>query len=98
MTDTILLNDKEVARRLSLSAAWVRGQRWKRRGGKPHSFDLNPVMIGTTPRYKMVDVEAWIDRLAAGNQPSDPLQQAAQIQQAAQVLNTDVAEVYDVQS
>jgi hypothetical protein len=62
-----LADDKEVADRLSLSKSWVRGQRHKRRNGEPHAFDIDPVMIGTSPRYRVEDVEAFIASLTQAN-------------------------------
>ena len=60
--DTIrLLRDCEVASRLALSPATIRGQRFDRRHGLPHWFTIDPVMIGSAPRYRLADVEAWVD-------------------------------------
>lgn len=52
--------DKDVARVLSMSPAWVRGQRHKRRHGQPCIFDLEPRYIGTCARYVRGDVEAFV--------------------------------------
>ena len=63
MTNIIfrLINDAEIARLLSMSRSWVRKQRFNRRHGLPHVFDLDPVLIGSVPRYRIEDVIAWID-------------------------------------
>lgn len=53
-------NDKDIARRLSLSPSWVRGQRHKRRNGQPHILDIDPRYIGSCPRYVVSEVEAFI--------------------------------------
>lgn len=58
-------SDKDVARILSMSPAWVRGQRHKRRHGLPHILDLQPRYIGSSPRYVVREVEAFIEALAA---------------------------------
>lgn len=58
-------NDKDIARRLSLSPQWVRGQRHKRRNGLPHFLTLNPRYIGSCPRYVADEVEAFIASVAA---------------------------------
>jgi hypothetical protein len=31
-----------------------------RKNGLPHSLTIDPVMIGSAPRYKASDVEAWL--------------------------------------
>lgn len=54
-------SDKEVARILSMSPAWVRGQRHKRRNGQPCILDLKPRYIGTSPRYVRAEVHAFVD-------------------------------------
>ena len=63
MTNTTspLIDDAEIARLLSISRSWVRKQRFNRRHGLPHVFDLDPVLIGSVPRYRFEDVLAWID-------------------------------------
>jgi hypothetical protein len=58
-------SDKEVARRLSLSPSWVRGQRHKRRHGEPHIFTVEARYIGSCPRYVAEEVEAFIAKLIA---------------------------------
>jgi predicted DNA-binding transcriptional regulator AlpA len=57
---TRLLRDCEVASRLALSPATIRRQRFDRRHGLPHWFSVDPVMIGSAPRYRLADVEAWL--------------------------------------
>lgn len=59
---TRLRNDRQVADILGMSQPWVRQQRFLRRHGKPHVFDVDPVLIGRSPRYCLDDVEAWIER------------------------------------
>jgi predicted DNA-binding transcriptional regulator AlpA len=62
MTDEItLINDAKVARLLSMSPSWVRGQRYKRRHGLPHELAVDPVHIGASPRYVASDVFEWLD-------------------------------------
>ncbi len=56
-------NDKRLAERLDLSMSWVRKQRWLRRHGQDHVLTIDPVMIGGSPRYRSVDIEAWLDKL-----------------------------------
>ena len=60
-------DDKQIADILSLSRSWVRKQRWLRRHGHPHVLTLDPVMIGSVPRYCVEDVEAWLLSLRVAN-------------------------------
>ncbi|WP_072673169.1 helix-turn-helix transcriptional regulator [Erythrobacter sanguineus] len=60
-------NDKEVARKLSLSPSWVRVQRHKRAKGLPHILTIDPRYIGRCPRYLASEVEEFIAAIAAQN-------------------------------
>lgn len=62
-----LLNDKTLARRLDLSTSWVRKQRWLRRKGEDHVLNIDPVMIGDSPRYRAEDIEEWLETLGGCN-------------------------------
>lgn len=53
-------SDKDVARILNMSPAWVRGQRHKRRHGEPCVFNLEPRYIGTCARYVRHEVETFV--------------------------------------
>lgn len=61
-----LLNDKQVATLINMSPSWIRVQRWKRKTSQQHCFTLDPVMIGTSPRYRAKEVHAWIASLEHG--------------------------------
>lgn len=63
----LLLNDKALAGRLSMSASYVRGQRHRRKYGKPHSMTIEPVWVGKSPRYRETDVDAFVASLEAAN-------------------------------
>jgi hypothetical protein len=65
--DIKLLNDKRIAELLGVSNIWVRGQRCKRRHGLSHEFNIDPIMIGSMPRYRHDDVIAWIKNLSPAN-------------------------------
>ena len=52
----ILVNDLWISKKLLMSKSWVRKERFCRRHGKGHVFDIDPVMIGSVPRYKRSDV------------------------------------------
>ena len=58
-----LVDDAYVAKLLSMSRSFIRKQRFLRRRGLPHIFDIDPVMIGSSPRYPLEDVDAWIAAL-----------------------------------
>ena len=70
---TLLLRDKDIAAQLSISPAWVRQQRFKRRRGLPHVLKIDPIMIGSSPRYLVEDVNNFISSLTSANQ-NDVLQ------------------------
>lgn len=57
------LTDKDVARRLSLSPSWVRGQRHKRKLGIDHVLKIDPRYIGGCPRYVREELDAFIAEL-----------------------------------
>ncbi len=59
-----LVDDAYIAKRLSMSRSFIRKQRFLRRRGLPHVFDIDPVMIGSSPRYRLEDVLAWISARA----------------------------------
>ena len=61
------LNDTAVAEAVCMSPSWVRVQRYKRRKGIPHTLNIDPVMIGSSPRYRVEDVEAFIKGLCPAN-------------------------------
>ena len=65
--EPIFLNDSAVAETVCMSPSWVRVQRYKRRNGLPHTLNIDPVMIGSSPRYRMEDVEAFIEGLDPAN-------------------------------
>jgi hypothetical protein len=62
-----LLNDMDIAGILGVSKPWVRVERFKRRHGESHNFNIDPVMIGSMPRYRIADVHAWIKGLSPDN-------------------------------
>jgi len=65
--NNILLNDKICARIVCMSPSWMRAERRKRKHGLPHTLNIDPVMIGTSPRYRIEDVEASIAGLTPAN-------------------------------
>lgn len=57
------LSDQDVAKILRLSAAWVRKQRHLRSGGESHVLSIDPVYIGSSPRYRLADFNEWLASL-----------------------------------
>ena len=55
-----LIDRNEVARLTSMSYSWVGVQRKKRRDGESHQFDVEPIYVGKSVRYRLGDVMDWI--------------------------------------
>ena len=55
-----LVNDNRVALKLDTKPVTIRGQRHKRKHGLPHWFKVDAVYIGSSPRYFLHEVDAWI--------------------------------------
>lgn len=55
-----LVRDGHIAELIGMSKSWVRKQRMYRRRGDDHVLAIDPVMIGSVPRYRLADVEAWL--------------------------------------
>lgn len=55
--------DKDIARLLCLSPSWVRVQRHKRKHGLEHVLSVDPIHIGSSPRYIKTQVDALIASL-----------------------------------
>jgi predicted DNA-binding transcriptional regulator AlpA len=62
-TEERLISDGEVAQRLAVSRSWVRKQRFLKRHHLPHVFSLEPVMVGSMPRYRPGDLNQWVGSL-----------------------------------
>ena len=61
-----LINDKTVSQMISMSCSWIRRQRMDFMHGDNPIFAVTPVMIGSSPRYRLADVLAWISSLEEG--------------------------------
>lgn len=59
------LNDRAIAHRMGFSPGWVRLERFRRRHGQPHTLQIDPIIVGTKPRYLAEDVDALIEGLKA---------------------------------
>jgi len=69
--DSVLINDADIAGMLGLSRSWVRKQRFDRRHGRPHALTIDPVMIGSAPRYRRSEVIRWVTSLESEASGSD---------------------------
>lgn len=58
-----LLNDADIAALVAMSRSWVRKQRFNRRHKIAHALTVDPILIGSTPRYRHAEVTAWIASL-----------------------------------
>jgi hypothetical protein len=67
-----LIDDKTFAANLCMSPSWVRGQRHKRRNNLPHILNIDPVMVGASPRYPIEEVEAFNGNLSAAGRARLP--------------------------
>jgi predicted DNA-binding transcriptional regulator AlpA len=74
-----LIGDQEIAQLVSMSRSWVRKQRLNRRRALPHSLAVDPVMVGSVPRYRHTDIANWISSLSASSKvpTSDAIQAKA---------------------
>ena len=61
-----LLKDKQIADLLAVSSSWVRKERFNRRHGLAHSLSIDPIMIGSVPRYRESEFRSWCDSLSTG--------------------------------
>lgn len=55
--------DKDVARLFSMSPSWVRVQRHKRKHELDHVLAIDPIYIGSSPRYIKTGIDALIASL-----------------------------------
>ena len=61
--DSVLISDADIADMLGMSRSWVRKERFNRRRGLPHTLTIDPVMIGSAPRYRRSEVMTWVASL-----------------------------------
>ena len=66
-----LLCDSDIASLLRMSRSWVRKQRMLRRAGLAHVLAVDPIMIGTCPRYSRAEIEAWLAQEYAQQRVND---------------------------
>jgi hypothetical protein len=58
--NNVLLRDSDAAGIIAMSQSWIRKQRMLRRRGLEHVLNIDPVLIGSVPRYRLADVLAWL--------------------------------------
>lgn len=56
----VLMDDGAIAQCLKVSKSCIRGQRHRRRNGLDHWFTVDPLYIGTCPRYLATEFRAWL--------------------------------------
>ncbi len=61
--DSVLISDADIADMLGMSRSWVRKERLNRRRALSHTLTIDPVMIGSAPRYRRSEVMDWIESL-----------------------------------
>jgi hypothetical protein len=61
--DKLFFKDSDIAEMLSMSGSWVRHQRYLRRHAKPHVLNIDPIMVGSKPRYRTEDVHQMVGSL-----------------------------------
>ena len=84
--EVAFLSDLQIGRLVGFSSEWVRQQRYFRRHGRKHAFQLDPIYIGSKPRYRAADVYAWVDSLGgAGDSAIPGVRDAEQDQSLAQI-------------
>jgi hypothetical protein len=63
MIESEFLTDRDIGQLLSVSPNTIRVQRHYRRHNKDHFLRIDPVMIGSLPRYARDDVLGLIEEL-----------------------------------
>ena len=61
------LSDKDIAGMLSVSPSWVRKQRHLRNKGEDHSLTVDPIYIGSSPRYLDTQIQEWLKEISTIN-------------------------------
>lgn len=57
-----LWTDRKLSELTGFAISTFRGQRYLRRQGKPHWFDVDPIRGSRAPRYRYEDIVAWYQR------------------------------------
>ena len=60
---TLLLNDRELGRLIGSAPSTIRVQRHRRKNGLEHWLTLDPVFLGSSPRYRPEQAKTFIDNL-----------------------------------
>jgi hypothetical protein len=67
-----LEDDVWVAAQLKMKVPTIRSERFKRKHGLKHWFTVDPVFIGSKPRYRRMAVIAWLERQYSKSMSSTP--------------------------
>lgn len=59
--EDIFVGDSWVAQRIGMKPATIRTQRFKRLHRQEHWFRVDPVYIGSKPRYRIAEVVKWMN-------------------------------------
>jgi len=73
MSSERLYADADLSLAFRISRSWIRKQRMYRRQGLPHCLTIDPVMIGSVPRYKLSEVQAWLDSRSGDSSTAQPI-------------------------
>jgi hypothetical protein len=65
--DLVLVGDRFIAEHLGMSPEWVRQQRFRRKRNLGHVLQLDPILLGSSPRYKLTEFIAWFEAQTAAN-------------------------------
>ena len=65
---TIFIDDRWLAGQTRLKPETFRAQRFKRLHGLDHWFDLDPIYIGSKPRYRLSEALDWLERQSRNRQ------------------------------
>lgn len=61
--DDLFVSDKRIAEMLSVTPSWVRKQRSLRLNKQEHVLTIDPIYVGSSPRYETEEVLKWIHSL-----------------------------------
>ena len=61
---TKFVDDNWIAERIGMKVSTIRGQRFNRKHGLRHWLDIDPVIIGTIPRWNLKKSVAWLKKLS----------------------------------
>ena len=63
----VFVDDHWIASQIGMKASTIRVQRFNRKHGQPHWLDIDPVFIGSKPRWRLSDVQTWLENQGSQN-------------------------------